>query len=489
LKGKFLFLFLIFFSLTLSLFAFGRGEKDDIKTQNDEWILCITSFDVSSLPPGRVYLADVLTRKMVERLTAISYRTRISPEYAYYEEFAWANARAAAARAIASKQDERTQQIFRGDANWRYRQNIARIDTDLERLFAALEEVESNAPLINKEPVFNLTRGNIDLNFPAPPEEGREYRFCTTQRADAFLAGRITEFHGRFVLTVRLYTVYTRSFVWEDRIIFSPDDLDEALDEFTRRLIILLSGNQPAAVTIMAEPEETLVLINKSFAGRGTIENLEIPPGVVIITASAPDYESLTFETTLSPDELTTISLNLNPIRLTDVEVRVDSDGKLYHGALFVGESPMTLRLPLSQLEYIEVETFDDKRGTMVFQTPDRLNGTQSFYMRTSVPLAKGRVDKERRAFYWAWGGTWVTGIAAWLAYYSYSEAHNAITFSYAQNNSVDPGFYDSYLNMYYIHTGTLIAIGAAGVYSVYRIIRYLNTSNKGSIPIKTGRN
>lgn len=488
-NSRVLLVIFLLLALNVQVFARGRGESEEIKTQNDEWILCITSFDVSSLPPEKLYLADVIKRKMVERLTSISYRTRISPEYAYYEEFAWSNARSTAARAIATKQDERSALIFRGDPDWRYRQNLARIDADLERLHAALEEVDNNAPLINREPVFGLTRGNLDFSFPAAPSQGTEYRFCTTQRSDAFLTGSIMTFHGRYMLSVNLYTVYTRSFVWEDRIVFSLEDLDQALDEFIRRLLIVLSGNQPASIAVIAEPEETLVLINRSFAGRGNTDVLEFPPGTVTVTATAPNHESITFETVLSPDELTVINLSLNPVRFTDVRVSADSQGRVYHGALYIGDAPLTLRLPLNHLEYIEIETTDAKRGAIVFQTPQTQDMPQSIFLRSGIPLPKGRVERERNAFYWGWGATWITGIAAWISWYSYSEADKAIRLSYSQNNEINVDFHNSYMNMFYVHRVSLIAAGVAATYSIYRFIRYLYNANRGSVSVSTGRN
>jgi hypothetical protein len=468
--------------MSVHLFASGRGESQERQTQNDEWILCITSFDVSSLPAEELYLTEVLKRKIVERLTTISYRTRISPEYAYYEAFAWANTRSVAARAIAAKQDERSALIFRGEPNWRYRQNLARIDAELEKLRATLEEVEKNAPLINREPVFNLTRGNLDFSFPAPPEAGREYRFCIAQRADAFLSGSIVNFHGRYVLSVKLYTVYTRSFVWEDSIIFSLADIEEAVDEFTRRLLVKLSGKEPAAIAVIAEPQDTLVLINRSFAGRGSTDVLEIPPGTVTVTASAQNHESITFETTLSSNELTVVNISLNPVRFIDVAISADSAGRIYHGALYVGNAPHTLRLPVNNLEYIEVITTSAKMGTMVFQTPDTVGNAgsypQSLYLKTETPLARGRVERERRAFYWAWGGTWITGIAAWITYGLFISQNEILHLSQSRD------FFDSTQMLSHISNGTLIAVGVKVGYKFFELARYLRAATDNATPI-----
>ena len=192
---RFLLVFLLLIFLCADLF--GRGKKDDTlkKPQNNDWILCITSIDASALPPDKSHITNIISREMVERLNVISYRTRISPEYAFYEEFAWVRDRSAAARAIAAKMDERTAVFYRGDPAWKYKQNIARIDADLEKLRANFEAIDNNPPLINIEPAFNLTKGNLGLSFPAPPETGAERRFCASQNADAFLTGSIIDFY------------------------------------------------------------------------------------------------------------------------------------------------------------------------------------------------------------------------------------------------------------------------------------------------------
>ena len=487
---KFLLFLLVFFSLSTQIFARGKAEETTIAAQNNEWVLCITEFDVSSVPQDKLTVASVITRKIVERMNTISYRTRISPEYAYYEDHAWTRALSTAARSLSAKQDERSLLLYRGDPTWRYKQNLARVDADIERLRTAFEEIEQNAPLINNEPEFKLTAGNLTSSFPAAPREGGENRFCQDQRADAFLAGSIMDFHGRFFVTMKLYTIYTRSYVWEDSIIFSPDDLESALDEMTGRLNMVLSGNRPAAIVVNAQPEETLVLINRAFAGRGSTGIIEHPPGTFVITASAPDHESLMVEAELSAGELAEIDIRLKPLEYGNVEVSgVLSGGSVYHGALYVGEAPLTLRLPLNLLEYVELETLDDKKGRIVFETPSVADTTYSVAVRTAIPEPKGRVDSARRIYYWAWGGTWITGIAAWLSYQTYLSADEAIRYDYAQTGTFSDKFANTYELMYYASIGTVIAVSAAVLYEIFHIGRYVYIANKGSTSIaKTGR-
>jgi len=482
--------FLLIFFLTLSaqVFAMGAAEEEsEKKIINNEWLLCITNFNISSLPAEKINIASVVTREITERLTAINYRTRVSSEYAYYEGYAWARNRSAAARALGAKMDERSQLIFRGEPDWRYRQNLARIDSDVEKLKTALDEIEKNAPLVNAEPVFNLTRGNLDLVFPPAPNAGSEYKFCNDQKVDAFLSGTIVDYHGRYYLTLKLYTVYTRSFVWQDNVLFSHTDIESALDEITRKLIIALSGNKPVQIEIVTEPEDTLVLINRSFASRGASGVLEYPPGTITVTATSADHESLTFETDIFSGESINIGLILKPIEYGDVEISADREGRIYTGALYVGDAPLTLCLPVNQWEYIDFETADARRGTAVFQSPDTPDFSNSISLRTSLIQQKGRVDRDRRHFYWAWGGAWVAGIAAWISYYTVMGIDYAVSYS-SSSGSVNDDFYNENVLMSRITTGTLIALGVISVYGIYRLVVYLYNANKGATPVRNIR-
>ncbi|GBU29150.1 hypothetical protein R84B8_02714 [Treponema sp. R8-4-B8] len=476
-------LVLIFLILTVPLFAKGKTDETEVKTQNDEWFLCITNFDASSLPSDKLNISDVISRELTDRLQSINYHTRISPEYAYYEEYAWARERANAAKALSAKIDERSRQIYMGEPDWKYRQNIVKIDNEIKVLREKLEEIDNKIPLINKEPVFKLVPGNLTLTFPAAPEKGGENRFCVAQRADAFLSGTITDFHGRYFLKLRLYTIYTKSYVWEDSAIFSYGDISGAIDEITRKLIIVLSGNHPAAVAVKAEPETALVLINRSFAGRGGAPLTEYPPGKITVTASAPDHESIVLETELVSGELAEINLKLNPIEYFNTDISSNARNNVYHGSLYIGESPLTLRLPANSFEYIEMENADGSKGSIVFKTPDSPEHSQSVSVKTSMPIKKGRVDKERRWYYWAWGSQWITGIATWILYYSYMGSNNAAAYSY-EHGMLTQEFVDSNTYMNYFSIGSAVAFGVASIYGIYRMIRYIYFSGKDSAPI-----
>jgi len=483
------FLILFFLISSLPLFAKGKADETEVKTQNDEWFLCITNFDASSLPADKTNISNVITKELVNRLGSINYHSRISPEYAYYEAYAWERERSTAAKNLSAKMDERSKLIYQGEPNWRYNQNIKKIDVDIKKLQEALEEIDKNAPLINKEPDFKLFSGNLDLVFPDTPKKGGENRFCAAQKIDSFLSGQITDFYGRYSLTLKLYTLYTKSFIWEENFIFSYNDIDITINDITRKLMIILSGNNPSAIAIKTEPETALVLINQSFASRGETKLTEYPPGKITVNVSAPDHESIVLETELLPEELTQINIKLNPINYVNTDVSGNMNGNVYHGSLYIGEAPLTLRVPANSFEYVEIEASGGKRGSAVFKSADSVEHNQAISLKLSQPNKKGAVDRERRGYYWAWGSQWITGIAAWLGYYSFMGANNAAIYGMNNDYDVNKDFIDSNRKMYNFTMYAAIGFGVASLYGIIRMIRYIYISGRDSTPIvNTGR-
>jgi len=486
LKNRIFVFILIFISLNTFVFARGKSEAEEEKEkQNNEWILCVTDFDVKSLPESKLSVAGVITKKVVERLNDISYRTRVSPEYAYYEGYEWYKSRSAAAKSLSAKLEERSMLIYNGEPSWKYKQNLAKTDTEIEKLTAAFEEIEKNKPVINNEPVFKLTDGNVKAVYPEPPKKGNEYKFCKDQKADAFLTGKIIDFHGRYNISIKLYAVYSDSVVYEDGVIFSPDDLESVLDEIASRLLLTLSGNRPAAIEVKTEPKDALVLINRSFAGHGDTGVIERPPGKFEITASANDHESITVETELDAGEIAEINIKLLKQEFANVAIPGTAAGAaVYQGALYIGEAPLTLRLPVDTLEYVELKTKDSLKGTAVFNTPEENESTYSLSVKTGKPPVKGKVESARSLYYWSWGGMWITGLAAWISYNTFTVSNSAQKYNYTSKE-----FSDENVRMYYIQMGTVAALGAVSVFWVYNIVRYLYLANRGSAPIvKTGK-
>jgi hypothetical protein len=471
----------------LPVLVFGRGETEEaeVPIQNGEWVLCVTGFDMSALSPNYHIAGEVVTRNLVDTINTLDHRIRISKEYAYYEGYAWSLARVAAARALAAKQDERDLLLYRGEPGWRYRRNLKTIDEAMVNLEEALAKAEADVPLIAEEPVFRFSDGNNSGTFPPPPAEGGEYRFCQSQSSDGFLTGKVIEYHGRMYITIRLYTVYTRSFIYEDNIIFSPDDAQDAVNEIAGRLTAVLGGSMPAVITVRAEPEETLVLINQTFAGRGTIAGREHPPGKVTVSLSAENYAPQTVETELAPGEITEIEASLRPLDTAEVGIEIpgQSGVLVYRGAMYVGEAPLALRLPVNQFDYIQVEASGGDTAQAVFRTPGYPDQTDILLLKTKPPLPSGqkRVDQARRRYYWAWGGTWITGIVAWLAY----GISDTYTKTYSASPNPDMDFYNQAKTLSYVSIGAWALVGTAVAHEIFQMVRYLYTSNQDAAPIR----
>jgi hypothetical protein len=475
----------------LPVLVFGKGTSEEAEkpVQNSEWILCVTNFDMSALPANYHIVGEVITRSLVDTINTLDHRIRISKEYAYYEGYAWSQSRLTAAKALASKRDERDLLIYKGEPAWRYRRDLKTIDEAIVKLEEALAKTEAETPLIAETPAFRFSDSNNSGAFPPPPVAGGEYRFCQGQKADGFLTGKVIEYHGRMYITIRLYVIYTRSFIYEDNIIFSPDDAQDAVNEIAGRLIAALAGSGSAMIAVKAEPEDTLVLINKTFAGRGNIAPREHPPGKVTVSLSAENHAPQTVETELVPGEITEIEASLRPLDkvAVDIEVPGQSGVLVYQGALYVGEAPLTLRLPVNQFGYVRVENSVNETAQAVFRTPAYSHQTDTLSLKTKIPPPSGqkRVDKARRRYYWAWGGTWVAGIAAWISYGLFTTYNTTYKEAPIEIVGTDMSFYNQTNRLYYISGGAIILLGVAVAHEFFQMGRYIYASGQDAAPIR----
>ncbi|MDR0494881.1 MAG: hypothetical protein LBG95_04560 [Treponema sp.] len=495
-KLKLYLLFVICYLLSAaSLSALGKKDEAEQTPQNDQWLLCVTAFDYSGLPSNRHIAGEVLVRTLVSKLGEVNYRLRLSPEYAYYESYARQEALSTTAKSLSNKHIERSQLLYRGDPDWKYRANLKKIDADIVKLEEDYRLKEAAQPLIESEPVFGLIQANVNGTFPDPPQKGGERRFCQNQKADAFLTGQIREFHDRYYIHLRLFTLYTNSWVYEDDIIFSLEDAEGSVEEIAARLKAVLSGNKPSSVAVRVDPPEAQILINQGYAGRGTSEARERPPGRITIAVAADEYAPIIVETELAPGELTEVGVVLSPLYYSEVNINVTSSdwdspkqkspdtenlAAVYHGALYVGEAPYTLRLPIGRLAYVTVENRNGETAQGVFISPGISGESSGVNLKTKAPYPSGqrRVNRARSEYYWAWAGTWLTGLAAWITYGIYSSQLDALSKSY------DLAFYFKTERMYYISTGAIIVVGAAVANEIFWMARYIKTSTDSAVPI-----
>jgi hypothetical protein len=466
--GSLLFLAALLIAGAAPAYSRAKAAEEPLPPINTEWVLCVTAFDVSGLPLSNRIAGETMAKALVDALDPVNRRVRVSREYAYYADYARAKALAEAGQALAAKREERDLLLYRGDPSWKYRRELKAADEAIAGLETAYRGADKISP-VEGEPEFRLTEGNTGNSFPAPPEPGNEYRFCRDQKADAFLTGSVSEYYGRILISIKLYTLFTRSFQYEDSIVFSLEDMNGAVDELAGRLAAAVSGSAPAAIAVKAAPAHAAVIIDDSFAGRGSTTIIERPPGPVELRVFAGDYRTLVREVELNPGELAELYIDLTPIAQAALTVTAPgvSSASVYRGALYAGEAPLTLDIDQDRYEYISVESSGGS-AAMVFRGAD---GSAVFEVREPGPR---QVERMRRRFYGAWGRFWVALPAAFLI------NGIAATYTNAYNQRGDPGIYDEANNFRYISIAAWTVFGCTVAESIYRAFRYLHSSSEG---------
>jgi hypothetical protein len=467
----------------LSGAVYGKGKTagEEAVSHNGQWILAVTAFDVSSLDPSRRLIGDMISRSLVESLNAVDRHIRVSREYAYYEDYAWFGARAAAAKSLAAKRGERDTLLFRGEPDWKYRKSLEVIEGEIKKLEEDLKKKEAEMPLIVTEPLLQLIEDNNNGLFPEPPKKGEEYRFCQNRKTDAFLTGTVSEYYGRIYVTLRMYTVYARSYFYEDSILFSYDDTLRAMGELADRLVTLVSGVPPASIAVHAEPPEAAILIKESFAGRGEVPPREHPPGEVTVEVFADNYGSAAVPVELFAGELADVYINLRPLSRAALSVNVPGqDGSsVYQGALYLGQTPLVVDVFSNQFEYIRVETPGGEIGSAVFKRDVEFSGDAgSLELTTAFPPPEGSkpVETARKRLYGAYGRLWIA-LPLMFVTRGLSNAYQ-VNANYSQEESVKAKTYQ------YVSWGFIAVFGFTLTETFYRIYQYTRTSGKNTAPI-----
>jgi hypothetical protein len=485
--------------------AFSLGAKDETEPeiQDPLWTLTIAAFDASALSSAHSGMVDIIMRRLVENINQLRYRVRVSQEYSYYESLARSRDLSSAAQALVNKRNDRDQFLYAGDPEWKYRKNIKIIDKEIKILEENYRKALAAETIIEQEPAFTLAQQNLEGLFPQAPKEGQEHKFCKAQRSDAFITGTMSEYYGRIFITLRLYVLYVNSYVYQDSIIFSPEDAEESIAAFASGINAAIAGAPPAGLKISVRPPEALILLDQRYAGRGEVAIADHPPGNVILEVFADNYTSVSTELELKGGELTEVTADLRPLELSPVIIRVPGkDGSsVYQGSQYVGETPVSLDLPRNHLEYIYVQSPDGEEAEAVFLTPspdalppairaprrpeffagifrpkNRLEGNE-LSLHTAPPYnpEEKRVDKARRLYYWAWGGTWVSAIAAWMV----NGYANSVINSYNLNPTPTREMYESallYQKLNYVGIGL---VSAAVLFEAIQIGRYIYIAGK----------
>jgi hypothetical protein len=462
--------------LALSLPLFGKGKTEEAPGEplNPTWTVSITAFDVSALNPAQRVVGDLLIRSLVRSLVTVHHRVRVSEEYSYYKDLAHIKALEDAGKKLAAKRAERDMLVYKGHPNWRYRSELKTVDAAIKTLEEEYKKAEEAAIRIAMEPGFSLTTENIQGTFPPPPAENAEYQYCVSQKADAFVSGDISEFHGRLYVNIRMYTLYTRAYEYQDSYIFSTDDLLLAQEEMAGRLIAAISGASPAAISVAAEPPEAVILVRNSFAGQGSTGVREHAPGPMDVTVFADGYEPMETSVELAMGERIDMEFKLHPTPETGFTIDFPShEGALvYQGSLYMGQAPLTITAPMNQFEYIHAETPAGETSSVVFragQTGDVIT------MPEVVPRGKDPkpLATARRKLYGGWTAFWITLPVAFMV------TGIAATYENAYIYAGDPEMGRKFNAMNTVSTGLWIGFGGVAAYSLYRMIRYGHTAGR----------
>jgi hypothetical protein len=331
-----IFLFLV---VLTPLFARGKKEEEKGKNQFTEFVLCITTFDVSGLPPGQQALGPILQREFVRDMGQIHHRLRGDTELLRYEDAAWTAEKRKAAAKLAAKRGERDALLFRGHPNWKYKKELKRINKELETLEEEYQKALEEKPIIEERPLFKLIAANTAATpgFPQPPAAGREEAFLRSNNADAFLTGKFRLFYGRIYAEFRIYT-RASSFIYEDSLIFSSEDLGSAANEIKRRFLAALVNTDLIRMVLYSDPQDARIEVNGRFVKSG--ETVELPPGPVTIKVNSDEHYGITRELELEEEEQE-FAFILRPFTQETLGVTFSGpNSSLYLGAMLIKKNP-----------------------------------------------------------------------------------------------------------------------------------------------------
>jgi hypothetical protein len=429
-------------------------------------------------------LREVFARSLAASLNHVNTHARSPEEYTYYEDYAWSRDKQTAANNLVSKREERDRLIFRGESRNVYQKALKTVDEAIKKLEEELVRINTTRPLIENRPVFKFTESNINGNFPVPPVSGTEYSFCIREKADAFLTGVVSEFHGRIYLELKLYTLYSRSYEYEDFAVFSLEDNQAAVNELGERLVAAVSGSGSAALVVKGEPKGATVLLDGSFTARLDTEAIEYAPGEVEVDVYAEGYTPFTMPLELNSGEIAELYISLSPEALA--HLTIDVPGKegtrLYRGALYIGDTPLSLSLAPGG-DYIYLESPDGETAGVVIEMEQSLEETEErLNLKTVLPPPEDedRINRDRKKLYGAYGRAWIALPLAFLL--------GGITDSFIQtyNYRYEPALYDKALAGHYLRIGGWALVGLAAGEYIFRIYRYLKTAGeRAPLPVK----
>ncbi|MDR1215511.1 MAG: hypothetical protein LBK25_02405 [Treponema sp.] len=475
-------LFVVYLTVASAAYALG-SEETDVAPANTEWVFALTSIDVSNAPVPMQSVGNIIERSLYQRLLSISSHRCVDEEYQYYEDKAWAKARTDAAKQLADKRAQRDAVIFQGNPEWRYKKSVKTIDADIEKLEEAFHIADSKAPRIAKEVAFKFVEANRSGSFPTPPNSGGERQFCVTQKVDAFMSGALTEYHGRILLRLKIWSLAFDAFIYENNILFSTEDASIAIGELTPELIETVSGYRSARIVVRTDAQDALVFIGDNLVEQSGEEILQ-PPGKIVVTASAENRRTVSLPLELAENENAEVSVTLPPINLAPMSISAfdktgELTGSIYKGALYVGETPFTFDLPLGMFDYFRIEMEGNKGSLAVFENT---SDTKRLKTRLLPDPEKKPVEKARDRMYLSYGLFWMSLPLVMVVGFPWQNGGGMYgsAFKEFQTNPTEENTTRAN-TLLAVSTGVAVVFGLTIVDTVYRAVRYFTTANESS--------
>ncbi|MDR0644289.1 MAG: hypothetical protein LBG05_05160 [Treponema sp.] len=454
---------------------------------NTEWVFVMTSIDIFGVPTPMQSIGNVVEKSLYQRLHSISSHRCAGEEYQYYKNKAWAKVRTDAAKKLADKRTQRDAVVFQGNPEWKYKKSIKTIDGDILKLEEEFRNADAKAPYIAEEVVFKFAEANRSGIFPVPPKSGGERQFCIAQKADAFMSGVITEYHGRVLLKLKVWSLAFNAFIYENNILFSAEDAFVAVGELTAELIETISGYRSARIAVRTDAPDALIFIGDNLVEKAEEETLQ-PPGKVSVTVSAGNRKTVSVPLELAEDENVEVSVPLAPIELAPMSITAfDKTGELtapvYKGALYLGNTPFTFDLPVNVFDYFRVEMEGNRGSLAVFEnTPNEASGIKRLKTRLLPDPEKKPVEKARDRMYLSYGLFWMSLPLAMVAGFPweggggmYGSAFKEAQTSPTADNAARAE------TLLAVSIAATVAVGLTIADTVYRAVKYFTIANDNS--------
>ncbi|MFQ3548084.1 MAG: hypothetical protein SNJ56_07070 [Termitinemataceae bacterium] len=458
----------------------GTGDQQPLalQTEKTESIVYIADIDVRLLPLEQQIAGIRFRSSLVQTVESLKIRYRDSEELAVYSTTIQQEALQKNYDLIIATQKERDALVFKGLSQDVYRKELLKSETALEDLRAARALLVQQAPRIEQRPALLLHKDNRDGRFLPAPEPKVRKAFCKERTIDFLLTASLREYYQRWIFTISLYRAIDDKIIYEDFVIFDPQDKETYLHHITSQLAMVLSGERPGAVLVRTEPDKAIISIDGKYAGTGQTPILEGPSGKLEVVVDAQEYFSSQFMLERRSGELVQAHVFLQPFAMESFGISSSEEPYLiYIDGIYQGTTPIDMSIPkrssLTALHVAPNTTQDlvpfvlqPSSGTLVIPPQADLSKKQS-------------VEKMRKQFYGAFGRFWLIMPIAFV-FNGYTKSYIDTLFYYGK---AERAVIDEAIAMYYTAQAfwglTIITV----VETLYRLGRYVYTANASSAP------